>query len=368
MRSPSRVALVALLTTAGCRVEPADSDTVPGLADLSDADTLLSTLNADGEPVIFSPDDSVRRVLSVGESALFPASLSPRGDRAAICTAAPGESAGSPRDTVLEGELAMGLGKLDVARALCGDTIYGPNGDLVAWGEQDEDGMMRLRVTPVGDGLRPAGDDKVRARGLFAPNFVLGGSAVAAITSTSTDVGPIGLADLGTGETWTLTSTEAQSELVASPDGRRLVTPHGYSLILIDVAKDSATTIWSSLDESDGCSVSDVDRDPECFLAVTRPSFSPDSSRVVFMARPQFGDYTPDLRVVDVYGGSETVFTDRSHYRDSPVFGSDGLVYWVDDFTAIGRAAPKAGAGDDAELLPFGSASGLRVAWPKREE
>jgi len=368
MRSSAPLAFFALLVAAGCRVERDDTAAVPGLVDLSDADTLLSTLNADGEPVIFSPDDSVRRVLSVGESALFPASLSPRGDRAAICTTAPGTGQGSPRDTVLEGEFAMGLGKLDVARALCGDTIYGPNGDLVAWGEQDEDGMMRLRVTPVGDGLRPAGDDKVRAQGLFAPNFVLGGTAVAAIISTNSDFGPIGLADLGTGETWTLTSTEAQSELVASPDGRWLVTPYGYSLMLIDVATDTATAIWRSLDEEDGCSVGDADRDPECFLAAARPSFSPDSSRIVFMARPQFGDYTPDLRVVDVYGGSETVFTDRSHYRDSPVFGADGLVYWVDNFAAIGRAAPQSGAGDDAELLPFDYASGLRVAWPKARE
>ena len=103
-----------------------------------------------------------------------------------------------------------------------------------------------------------------------------------------------------------------------SPDGRWLVTPDGYALRLIDVEEDTSTVIWRSLDESDGCSVSDPDRDADCFLDPNQMSFSPDSSRIVFTARPYYGERTPDLREVDLVTGAETVLTDRSHYRHSP--------------------------------------------------
>ncbi len=354
--------LIPLLFTFGCR----NPDDVPGLGAeiLAGAGTILSTLVSNGTPVVFNPDDPERRTLAVGESALFAASLSPDGHRAAICTAAPGTGEGSSRNSVMEGAIAVGIGVLETAGAYCGDVKYGPNGDMVVWGEQDEDGLMRLRVTPVGDGPRPAGDDKVRAHGLFDPTFVLGGSAVAAITSDFSDIGPIGVADLGSGETWTLSSAQAEGELVASPDGRWLVTPDGYSLRLINVEEDTSAVVWRSLDQGDGCSVSDAERDADCFLRPAHMSFSPDSSRVVFAARPYYGSATPDLREVDLVTGAETVLTDRSHYRHYPVYGGDGMLYWIDDFQSIGRAAATEDAGDDADLLPFGSVNELRVAWP----
>lgn len=364
MRTSSFFLLVGLYSSTGCR----NADDVPlaglGAEILAGAGTILSTLDSNGTPVVFNPDDPERRTLAVGESALYAASLSPRGQRAAICTAAPGTGEGSSRNSVMEGAIAVGIGVLETAGAYCGDVKYGPNGDMVVWGEQDEDDMMRLRVTPVGAGLRPAGDDRLRARLLFEPNFVLGGRAVAAMTSDYTDRGPIGVVDLGSGETWTLSSAQAEGELVASPDGRWLVTPDGYALRLIDVEEDTSTVIWRSLDESDGCSVSDPDRDADCFLDPNQMSFSPDSSRIVFTARPYYGERTPDLREVDLVTGAETVLTDRSRYRHYPVYGGDGMLYWIDDFQSIGRAAATEDAGDDADLLPFGSVNALRVAWP----
>lgn len=328
--------------------------------DPREADTLLSVL-LPGGPAMLDPDGADPSDLLPWDAPwlyLAPA-LSPGGDRAAMC-AAPADSATGALDTLVEGSTTGVPVTLATARQYCGSVAYSPSGDSVTWNEQDMDGEMHLRVSRI-DGAAVAADDRVVASGLFSPQWVLGGEAVVALTSASSDLGPIVLVDLATGASRALESTLGWKELVASPDGGLLLTRSGYGLAVIDVASDTAWLAYEGGDEEDGCVAATPDLDRDCFVAPSSYTFSPDGRQVVFEATPQHGAETyPELRVLDVETGAIRVLAARGVYNDNPVFGADGDVYWVRDFEQIVRGDGSA----EPSTVYEGEVYDMKVAWP----
>lgn len=362
--------LVCLLFVA-CRVEPEDTAAVPGAVDLTDLETVL-TSTIEGGPAWIEPNDPEPHLLDGGPApgALFPPSLSPDGSRVAMCQLPPGSAEGSKRDTIVEGRVAFGTAVLATGRQYCGDVRYSPDGTMVTWNEQDNDGGMRLRATPVDGGAGLAGDDRVREGQVFSPTFVREGAAVAALTGENTDSGPIMLADVWTGERTTLQSAQAESWIVASPDGGLLATRNGYGLVVVDTNLDTARVVWTGNDAPEECVANDPDLDLDCFVAPHAPSFSPDGTQIVFLARPRYGTVTwPELRVLDLVTGEVRLLADREHFNDAPVFGGDGqTVYWLRDFESVVRAVPGAAPVAAPEVVFAGPVQGLRSVWPASAE
>lgn len=353
-----------LLPLVACRADNDDTASVLVIDDAASADTVLSTLTDEGAVWIDPASGEVELILaSPSPGALYPAAVSPDGRRAAVCTLPPEGPDGSRRDTVMEGALASALGEVGRGELYCGVVRYSPDSSRYVWNEQDEDGRGVLRVGSVERGAAEPADGAAKAGMLFSPIFVLNGTAVAGLTSDNSDTGPIVLADVATGEVRTLQSTWAHDEIVPSPDGRSIATVYRESLLLIDVERDEAVEVWAGNVDAEVCSRQDPDLSLDCFVEPHNPQFSPDGSKLVFGARPTFGDnYNAELRVLDLATGAVTVLAEREYHHDYAVFGHDNeTVYWVRDFDTI--VAGRSGAGEP-EVVYRGAVSGLSVAWP----
>lgn len=231
------------------------------------------------------------------------------------------------------------------------------------WNEQDEDGRGVLRVGSVECGAAEPADGAAKAGHVLSPIFVLNGAEVAGLASDNSDTGPIVLADVATREVRTLQSTWAHDEIVRSPDGQSIATVLGESLLLVDVERDEAVVVWAGNVDTEVCSTNDPDLSLDCFVEPHNPQFSPDGSKLVFGARPTFGDnYNAELRVLDLATGAVTVLAEREYHQDQAFFGHDSeSVYWVRDFDTI--VAGRSGAGE-REVVYRGAVNGLSVAWP----
>jgi Tol biopolymer transport system component len=362
-----RLLPLAFVLCAACRVDPEDTASLPHAADASALGTALTTTLEEG-PAWIDPIESEVHLLDGGPEpgTLFPPSLSPDGARVAMCQLDPDAGEGSKRNTITEGRVAFGTAVLATARQYCGDVRYSPDGTMVAWNEQDLEGVGHLRVTPVDGDTALAGDDQVRATLVFSPAFVREGAAVAALTGQNTDAGPIMLADIATGERTTLQSAQAESWIVASPDGRLLATRNGYGLVVVDTNLDSARVVWTGNDSPEDCLASSPDLALDCFVEPHAPSFSPDGTQIVFLARPTEGGETwPDLRVLNLLSGEVRLLADREHFNEEPVFGADGqTVYWLRDFESVVRADSTQGPDAAPEVVYRGWVDGLRSVWP----
>ena len=185
------------------------------------------------------------------------------------------------------------------------------------------------------------------------------------VLSTLTDEGAVWI-DPASGEVELILASPSPGALypaAVSPDGRSIATVYRESLLLIDVARDEAVVLWAGSVDAEVCSRQDPDLSLDCFVEPHNPQFSPDGSKLVFGARPTFGDnYNAELRVLELATGAVTVLAEREYHQDQAVFGHDSeSVYWVRDFDTI--VAGRSGAGEP-EVVYRGAVNGLSVAWP----
>lgn len=154
----------------------------------------------------------------------------------------------------------------------------------------------------------------------FSPSFTPDGSVVC-YQSKSSNSGEIWTKNLKTNETILLGSGMMPQ---VSPDGSKIVfcryKTGDYS---------SPSSVWVM--NIDGTNVTELSSNPN--QRMFNPSWSPDGRRIVYQAaNKKGGGYnTSDIFVMDADGGNLTQLTTNDSSDMSPVWSSDGFVYFISD-------------------------------------
>lgn len=154
----------------------------------------------------------------------------------------------------------------------------------------------------------------------WSPSFSPDGSIIC-YQSNSGIAGEIWTKNLKTNET-TLIGSGMQPKV--SPDGKK-ITFSRYKTS----AWDSPSSIW--IMNIDGTDVTEVMSNPN--QKMFNPSWSPDGSRIVFQAASKKGNNynTYDIFVMNADGSGLTQLTTNDSNDFSPVWSSDGYIYFISD-------------------------------------
>lgn len=133
------------------------------------------------------------------------------------------------------------------------------------------------------------------------------------------------------GEIWTKNLKSNETTLLGSgmmpkvsPDGQKIVFCRYKTS-----AYDSPSSIW--IMNIDGTDVTEVMSNPN--QRMFNPSWSPDGKKIVFQGAAKKGSSynTPDIFVMNSDGGALTQLTTNDSSDMSPVWSSDGFIYFISD-------------------------------------
>lgn len=154
----------------------------------------------------------------------------------------------------------------------------------------------------------------------FSPSFTPDGSVIC-YQSNSGNSGEIWTKNIKTNET-TLLGSGMMPQI--SPDGTKIVFCRYKTSDRL-----SPSSIWVM--NIDGTNVTEVSSNPN--QRMFDPSWSPDGKKIVFQAANKKGNSynTSDIFVMDADGGALTQLTTNDSSDTSPVWSSDGYIYFISD-------------------------------------